>query len=253
MPLPLLLSVLLCISAFQPEAHTCSSYIIDFELLVDQNGDPVMPPEGLWLTSSTLPAAMMPTCVMALSPNVGGRKKTSSEGGDQGELELLMSDEWSSAKSEVTPYGSFQGSNKQGSRNRSDLSADALNTLITNLRNCHSSEQIKGEVVSSSSPSRSNEPPDRPAVNLASDWSPALTRGHIEQYHRVAIEADGPYHFHQSPEGYSLTGSTYLKRRQLAAMGWKVLPVSGVCVLVCVCVCVCVCLCTCVCEWCVCV
>ena len=238
MPLPLLLSVLLCISAFQPEAHTCSSYIIDFELLVDQNGDPVMPPEGLWLTSSTLPAAMMPTCVMALSPNVGGKKKTSSEGGDQGELELLVSDEWSSAKSEVTPYGSFQGSNKKGSTNRSDLSADALNTLITNLRNCHSSEQIKGEVVSSSSPSRSNEPPDRPAVNLASDWSPALTRGHIEQYHRVAIEADGPYHFHQSPEGYSLTGSTYLKRRQLAAMGWKVLPVSGVCVLVCVCVCV---------------
>ena len=247
------LSILSCISAFQSEGHTRCSYRIDFELLVDQNGEPVMPPKGLWLTSSDLPT-MMPTGSVDPSPQVRGRTNTSSDGSVHDGLELLKSAGWTSAKGEVTPYGPHQRRNK-GSTHPSALSSVALNTLINDLTQYHRMGRAEGEVVPSSSSSQVTQTPDLPMVNLASDWSPAFTGGHVEGCHRVAVEADGPYHFHQSPEGYSLTGGTHLKRRQLAAMGWKVLPVSGVCVCVCVCVCMCVCVsgvCVCVCV-CVCV
>lgn len=193
---------------------------------MNQNGDPVTPPEGLWLTSSTLPTTMT-TGAVDLSPSARGVKNNPSECGPLGGLDLLMSAEWTGPKSEGMSYGPYLRT-KQRSMNPPSLSSNALNTLITDLAKCQGSEWMEDGVVPSSSHSRFTEPPNQPVVNLASDWSPGFTERCIEGCHRVAIEADGPYHFHQSPEGYSLTGSTHLKRRQLAAMGWKVLPVSSV-------------------------
>ena len=41
----------------------------------------------------------------------------------------------------------------------------------------------------------------------------------------VGIEVDGPHHFYGRMRGRSPTGATALKRRQLRAAGWALLPV----------------------------
>merc|ERR1712048_442706 len=41
----------------------------------------------------------------------------------------------------------------------------------------------------------------------------------------VAIEADGPTHYMVGSAGYSPTGATLLKRRQLCAVGWRLVAV----------------------------
>ena len=43
----------------------------------------------------------------------------------------------------------------------------------------------------------------------------------------VAIEVDGPHHFYGRMRGRSPTGATALKRRQLRAAGWALLPVPS--------------------------
>ena len=42
---------------------------------------------------------------------------------------------------------------------------------------------------------------------------------------RVAVEVDGPAHFVHGPEGLTECGRTLMKRRQLAAFGYRVVPV----------------------------
>ena len=45
---------------------------------------------------------------------------------------------------------------------------------------------------------------------------------------RIAIEVDGPSHFARSGDGAGrrLVGKTVIKRRQLAALGWRLLSIT---------------------------
>jgi hypothetical protein len=157
---------------FLAEAHTLSPYRIDFELIVDDNRNPVIPPSGVWTTAG-LPS---------LSSNSLGKL-----------IDGLHRDTTtSSVKSfsgTVLPSTTTDGGRQSVSKDSPLCRPKELISAVT-------------------------------TVNLASDWSSTkLPKGQ----HRVAVEADGLYHYDQTSQ--HVLGKTLLKRRQLEAMGWKVLSI----------------------------
>ena len=78
----------------------------------------------------------------------------------------------------------------------------------------------------------SSEGPEQ-LINLASDWGRKVATPRENVLRRIAIEVDGYPHFARNCD--HVMGPTVLKHRQLKALGWEVVQVSGL--LVCVCVC----------------
>ena len=61
-------------------------------------------------------------------------------------------------------------------------------------------------------------------INLASDWGQKFALPSTPVWKKVALEADGPWHF--AINCNHIMGRTALKRRQLKALGWEVISVS---------------------------
>ena len=68
-------------------------------------------------------------------------------------------------------------------------------------------------------------PPKEKAINLASDWGQKFILPSTRVSKKVAVEADGPWHFASNCN--RILGPTVLKHRQLKALGWEVISVSG--------------------------
>ena len=68
---------------------------------------------------------------------------------------------------------------------------------------------------------------DRGIVNFASDWTKYLAHGrrHPDIQKKIAFELNGPIHYAVNKPHYML-GKDVVKKRQLEAMGWKVIHVS---------------------------
>ena len=157
------------------EAHTYSPYRIDFELIVNDRGEPVIPPEGTWNSVGVphLSSNSLDTLIHTLD-----RKSTQS-----------------TTKSSTGAILPITGG---------DLGDQRVETMPVFV-------ETEGSPLTVTDT----------AVNLASDWSPTPLP---EGLHRVALEADGRYHYDQTSQ--HVLGKTLLKKRQLEALGWKMLSVS---------------------------
>lgn len=65
---------------------------------------------------------------------------------------------------------------------------------------------------------------DSSSLNLASDWADLVGGPEMGVAKRVAIEADGPWHY--AANCPHTLGKTLLKRRVLRAQGWTVVSVG---------------------------
>ena len=64
------------------------------------------------------------------------------------------------------------------------------------------------------------------SINLASDWGQKFTVPSTSVSRKIALEADGPWHF--ACNCNHALGRTVLKRRQLKALGWEVISVGNI-------------------------
>ena len=104
------------------------------------------------------------------------------------------------------------------SRKQSSPSSHSVNSLIDGMkvseqRSPDSSKQLNGVLTNSAEDSKT--------YFLASDW---LKNGVVNCARRLAIEADGIYHFASNCR--HTLGHTALKHRQLKACSWEVISVS---------------------------
>ena len=67
--------------------------------------------------------------------------------------------------------------------------------------------------------------PKKKSINLASDWGQKFIVPSTPVSKKIALEADGPWHFASNCN--HVLGSTVLKRRQLKALGWEVISVGN--------------------------
>lgn len=65
---------------------------------------------------------------------------------------------------------------------------------------------------------------DQKTINLASDWGQKFFVPGTPISKKIALEADGPWHFASNCN--HVLGNTVLKRRQLKALGWDVISVG---------------------------
>ena len=111
------------------------------------------------------------------------------------------------------------------SKEQSSPSSHSVNSLINGMKVSEqgspesSNQQLNGVLTNFSSESYSAE--DSKTYFLASDW---LKNGVVNCARRLAIEADGIYHFASNCR--HTLGHTALKHRQLKACGWDVISVS---------------------------
>ena len=66
--------------------------------------------------------------------------------------------------------------------------------------------------------------PREKLISLASDWGQKLALPGTPVSKKIALEADGPWHF--AANCNHVLGHTILKRRQLKALGWEVISVG---------------------------
>lgn len=66
--------------------------------------------------------------------------------------------------------------------------------------------------------------PKEKLIHLASDWGQKFIVPRIPVSKKVAVEADGPWHY--ASNCHHVLGSTVLKHRQLKALGWEVISVG---------------------------
>lgn len=65
---------------------------------------------------------------------------------------------------------------------------------------------------------------DHKFINLANDWGQKFVVPGIPISKKIAVEADGPWHFASNCN--HVLGNTVLKHRQLKALGWEVISVG---------------------------
>ena len=102
------------------------------------------------------------------------------------------------------------------------LTKDLLKTLKETERGSGSSTQSSIELLNIDSI------PKQKLIHLASDWGQKFSVPDVPVAKKVAVEADGPWHFASNCN--HVLGSTVLKHRQLKALGWEVLSVSHICI-----------------------
>ena len=73
---------------------------------------------------------------------------------------------------------------------------------------------------------RAGVPVPEISINLASDWGQKFIVPSTPVSKKIALEADGPWHFASNCN--HVLGSTVLKHRQLKALGWEVISVGNI-------------------------
>lgn len=82
----------------------------------------------------------------------------------------------------------------------------------------------RGSGASISMPNDVDPVPKGKLISLASDWGQKLALPNTPISRKIALEADGPWHF--AANCNHILGYTLLKRRQLKALGWEVISVG---------------------------
>ena len=98
------------------------------------------------------------------------------------------------------------------------LSTELLETLKDSERDSHPPASSPSDLFNTESI------PKKKLIHLASDWGQKFIQPGTPVAKKVAIEADGPWHFASNCD--HVLGSTVLKHRQLKALGWEVVSVS---------------------------